>query len=61
MAMVRDTISGIIIDALDHVLMTVFWLLRCRASTFFISLASTKGPFFVDLDTGPSLRFLAIQ
>jgi hypothetical protein len=36
--MVRATMSGMMVDARDHVLMTVLELARWAASTFFISL-----------------------
>jgi hypothetical protein len=42
--------SGMIIDALDHVRMTIRLLLRRATSTFLASLASTYGPFLTDLD-----------
>ena len=50
-AMVRPSMSGIIIEALDHVWMMTFVPLRLAASTFFASFGWTYGPFFTDLDT----------
>ena len=49
---VSPTISGIIIEALDQVRITVGAPERCTALTFFISLGWTYGPFFTDLDIG---------
>ena len=37
-AMVRPNMSGMIVDALDHVLMTLLVLLRWTASTFLANL-----------------------
>ncbi len=48
--MVSPTISGIIIDALAQVRITVFAPARCTCSTCFISLGCTYGPFFIDRD-----------
>lgn len=49
--------SGIIVDARDHVRITVRLRLFCAAVTFFASLGCTNGPFFVDLDISqPYLR-----
>jgi hypothetical protein len=54
-AIVRPTISGMIVEARDHVRMTVRALERATASTFLSSFSSMKGPFFVDRDTSCSL------
>src|SRR3989304_9693378 len=48
--MVSPTIWGMMVDARDHVRMTVLWPERWIISTLFSSLGSTKGPFFVELD-----------
>src|SRR4030042_1938229 len=48
--MVAPTISGTMVDQRDQVLITVFSPERPSASTFFSSLASTAGPFLIDLD-----------
>jgi len=48
--MVIPSMSGMIIEALDQVLMTTLLALRRAASTFLANLASTYGPFFMDLD-----------
>ena len=48
--MVRPSISGIIIEALDHVWMMTLLPLRLAASTFLASFGWTYGPFFTDLD-----------
>jgi hypothetical protein len=42
--------SGIIIDARDHVRITALLSVLRAASTFFASLGCTYGPFFIDLD-----------
>ena len=42
--------SGIIVDALDHVRITVRLRLFCADVTFFASFGCTYGPFLVDLD-----------
>ena len=42
--------SGMIMDALDHVRIITLLPLRCAALTFWASLASTYGPFLMDLD-----------
>ena len=49
-AMVRATMSGMIVEALDQVRITVRELVRCASSTRLRSLGWTKGPFFTDLD-----------
>ena len=41
---------GMIIEALDQVLITVWAPERCTASTFLASLGLTNGPFFIDRD-----------
>ena len=56
-AMVRPTISGMIVEARDQVRITARELVRWTASTFFMSLASMNGPFLVERDTRP-LYFL---
>src|SRR6516162_3811527 len=38
--------SGMMVERLDHVLMTRFSLRELRSSTFFSKWSSTKGPFF---------------
>ena len=43
--------SGMIIEARDHVLITTFCCERPAASTRLASFGCTYGPFFVDLDT----------
>ena len=48
--MVNPTISGIIMEARDQVRITVCAPDCWTAATFFISLASTYGPFLTDLD-----------
>jgi hypothetical protein len=48
--MVRLTMSGMIVDARDHVRITVRVLPLWAISTFFMSFGSTYGPFFTDLD-----------
>jgi hypothetical protein len=48
--MVRLIMSGIIIEALDQVRMTVLVPLRRAASTLLASFTSTNGPFLIDLD-----------
>src|SRR3990170_2760632 len=48
--MVCPTIWGMTVESRDHVLRTVFWPLRLRASILCSSLLSTYGPFFVDRD-----------
>lgn len=47
--MVCPTISGMIIDALDHVLITDFLFVELALSTFAINLLNTYGPFLTDL------------
>ena len=49
--MVRPSMSGIIIEALDHVWMMTLLLLRLAASTFLANFGWTYGPFFIDRDT----------
>lgn len=49
-AIVNPNISGMIVDARDHVTIGVLLLLRRAASTFFANFGCTYGPFFVDLD-----------
>src|SRR3954454_2391419 len=44
--MVWPTMSGMIVDRRDHVLMTRFSFLELRSSTFFSRCSSTNGPFF---------------
>src|SRR5215510_14200063 len=44
--MVWPTISGMIVERRDQVLMTFFSLLALRPSTFFRRWSSTNGPFF---------------
>src|SRR3972149_6630235 len=51
-AMVRPTISGMMVERRDHVRMTAFWPERSTCSAFFMSLGSTKGPFLVERDIG---------
>jgi hypothetical protein len=48
--MVSPTISGMTVDQRAQVLMIAFSPERLRVSTFFINLASTAGPFFVERD-----------
>ena len=55
--MVSPTMSGIIIEALDQVRMTDLLELRCALLTFLASLASTNGPFLMDLDIQNSRRY----
>jgi hypothetical protein len=50
--MFRPTISGMIMDDRDHVRMTCLVPDCCAASTFFISLGCTQGPFLTDLLIG---------
>ncbi len=50
-AIVRPSMSGIIMEALDQVWMMTLLLLRLAASTFFASFGCTYGPFFIDRDT----------
>jgi hypothetical protein len=52
--MVSPTISGIIVEARDQVRIIVRCPERRTASTFFRSFWSTKGPFFIERDTGLS-------
>ena len=47
---IGPSMSGMMVDALDHVLITVLAVLRWPASTFFANLGSTYGPFLIDLD-----------
>ena len=49
-AIVSPSMSGMIIEARDQVLMTTLPVLRRAASTFLASLASTNAPFFILLD-----------
>jgi len=49
-AMVRPSMSGMIVEARDQVRMGVLLLLRRAASIFFASLGWTYGPYFTDLD-----------
>jgi len=49
-AIVRPTISGMIIEDRAHVRITSREPLRRIAPTFFISFGSTYGPFLIDLD-----------
>ena len=49
-AIVSPSMSGIIIDALDHVWIITLLLLRLAASTFLASFGWTYGPFFIDRD-----------
>ena len=49
-AIVRPTISGMIIEDRAHVRITLREPLWRIAPTFFISFGSTYGPFLVDLD-----------
>src|SRR3990170_4505095 len=49
-AIVRPTISGMIVDRRAQVRITVFSPDLTTCSTFFISLGSAKGPFFVERD-----------
>ena len=49
-AIVRPSISGIIVDARDQVRITVRLRLFCADVTFFASFGCTYGPFLVDLD-----------
>src|SRR5690606_33187238 len=44
-AMVCPTMSGMIVDRRDQVLMTVFWPFSLRSSTFLRRWSSTNGPF----------------
>ena len=53
---VNPTISGMIIDALAQVRITVLAPERCTCSTCFISLGCTYGPFFIDRDILASPR-----
>jgi len=41
---------GMIIEARDHVRITVLVPLRCTASTRFVSFSWTKGPFLIERD-----------
>ena len=43
--MVWPTMSGMIVERRDHVLMTRFSFLELRSSTFFSRCSSTNGPF----------------
>jgi len=47
---VKPSMSGIIVDALDQVRMGVLLLLRRAASIFFANFGWTYGPFLTDLD-----------
>ncbi len=49
-AMFSPTMSGMIIDARDHVTMIALLFSRTAESTFFASLGCTYGPFLIDLD-----------
>jgi len=53
--MVNPTISGVMVDQRDQVLITVFSPERLSASIFFISFGSRAGPFLVDRDNFTSL------
>src|SRR5437762_12124010 len=44
--MVWTTMSGMMVDRRDHVLMTRFSLVEFRSSTFLSRCSSTNGPFF---------------
>src|SRR6476646_8437447 len=44
--MVWPTMSGMMVERRDQVLMTVFWPFSLRTSTFLRRWSSTKGPFF---------------
>ena len=48
-AMFNPTMSGVIIDLLDHVLIGFLSLVATAWSTFFKRCKSTNGPFFNDL------------
>ena len=48
--MVSPTIWGMMVELRDQVRTTALWPERCTISTFFISLGSTKGPFFIERD-----------
>src|SRR2546421_5761066 len=47
-AIVCPTISGVIVDRRDHVLITRRSLVRLSSWIFLLRCSSTKGPFFVD-------------
>jgi hypothetical protein len=47
-AKVSPTISGIIVDRLDQVLMTFASFVLRASSAFFIKWESTKGPFLIE-------------
>ena len=49
-AIVSPSMSGIIVDARDHVRITVRLRLFCADVTFLASFGCTYGPFLVDLD-----------
>jgi hypothetical protein len=49
-AMVKPSMSGMIVDARDQVRITTLVVLRRAWSTFLASFSWTNGPFFVDLD-----------
>ena len=59
-AMVRPSMSGMIVDARAHVLITACPLLACIRSTLRASLGCTYGPFLVDLDMLITLRILSV-
>jgi hypothetical protein len=48
--MFNPTISGSMVDPRAHVFISTFCFELFAASTFFINLASTAGPFLTDLD-----------
>src|SRR2546421_2704928 len=56
-AIVCPTISGVIVDRRDHVLITRRSLVRLSSWIFLLRCSSTKGPFFVDRP----IRYLASQ
>src|SRR3989442_9866556 len=56
-AIVWPTISGVIVDRRDHVLITRRSLVRLSSWIFLLRCSSTKGPFFVDRP----IRYLASQ
>jgi hypothetical protein len=53
-AKVCPTKSGVIVDLRDHVFTIFFSPALFMTSTFFIRLASMKGPFLIDLGTASS-------
>jgi len=56
--MVKLSISGMMTEARDHVLITSRLLERIAFSTFFASFGFTYGPFFIDLDILKSPKLL---